>query len=386
MATSPRRRWATQEDEAMNDTVTDNAQIKREFNSEGEADAYVSVLMEDTPAANSVIPTRSNATIAGVLAMLLGIPVSVFLALLGALIAGTFITFMGLMIIRLLMIVLQFLPFDAKSVLEVIAGLVGMAVGMGLGGIAAGALTSRLGHTGRNANPRVASGIALVAMAIVTFGMVAGNLGYNEQIPAFLRSWIGALLVIAVCVPGFITAFLHAKEGVEGRVYCAECNGIIAKTHDWYLSSPDTKVIRKRILERLLPYLPSQVVTVKPLSEEHGGTLEMHKCSGCKTPYLLLYRWFDGTYFQNGERHCYQKKRLVASSRLSNDVEKEVLSVDMQKPVDKPESTESPKDEVTTPSDTSNNIASDECPKGHGPLKLWQGKARCWTCGWPDKK
>ncbi len=26
------------------------------------------------------------------------------------------------------------------------------------------------------------------------------------------------------------------------------------------------------------------------------------------------------------------------------------------------------------------------CPHGHGPLKIWDGKPRCWTCGWPDKK
>lgn len=28
---------------------------------------------------------------------------------------------------------------------------------------------------------------------------------------------------------------------------------------------------------------------------------------------------------------------------------------------------------------------TEECPRGHGPLGDWQGKARCWTCGWPDK-
>jgi hypothetical protein len=25
------------------------------------------------------------------------------------------------------------------------------------------------------------------------------------------------------------------------------------------------------------------------------------------------------------------------------------------------------------------------CPRGHGPLRQWEGKPRCWTCGWPDK-
>lgn len=25
------------------------------------------------------------------------------------------------------------------------------------------------------------------------------------------------------------------------------------------------------------------------------------------------------------------------------------------------------------------------CPRGHGPLKLWDGLPRCWKCGWPDK-
>lgn len=25
------------------------------------------------------------------------------------------------------------------------------------------------------------------------------------------------------------------------------------------------------------------------------------------------------------------------------------------------------------------------CPRGHGPLKIWDGKLRCWTCGWPAK-
>jgi hypothetical protein len=25
------------------------------------------------------------------------------------------------------------------------------------------------------------------------------------------------------------------------------------------------------------------------------------------------------------------------------------------------------------------------CPRGHGLLKDWQGKKRCYTCGWPDK-
>jgi len=26
-----------------------------------------------------------------------------------------------------------------------------------------------------------------------------------------------------------------------------------------------------------------------------------------------------------------------------------------------------------------------ECPRGHGPLKAWEGKPRCWTCGWPER-
>ena len=25
-----------------------------------------------------------------------------------------------------------------------------------------------------------------------------------------------------------------------------------------------------------------------------------------------------------------------------------------------------------------------DCPHGHGPLKEWEGKMRCWTCGWPE--
>ncbi len=25
------------------------------------------------------------------------------------------------------------------------------------------------------------------------------------------------------------------------------------------------------------------------------------------------------------------------------------------------------------------------CPRGHGELKPWDGKPRCWTCGWPEK-
>lgn len=24
------------------------------------------------------------------------------------------------------------------------------------------------------------------------------------------------------------------------------------------------------------------------------------------------------------------------------------------------------------------------CPNGHGPLRDWEGKPRCWTCGYPD--
>jgi hypothetical protein len=24
------------------------------------------------------------------------------------------------------------------------------------------------------------------------------------------------------------------------------------------------------------------------------------------------------------------------------------------------------------------------CPKGHGELKRWEDKYRCWKCGWPD--
>ncbi len=26
-----------------------------------------------------------------------------------------------------------------------------------------------------------------------------------------------------------------------------------------------------------------------------------------------------------------------------------------------------------------------QCPNGHGPLKEWDGKLRCWKCGWPYK-
>lgn len=26
------------------------------------------------------------------------------------------------------------------------------------------------------------------------------------------------------------------------------------------------------------------------------------------------------------------------------------------------------------------------CPKGHGKLKLWDGKLQCWECGWPNPK
>lgn len=26
------------------------------------------------------------------------------------------------------------------------------------------------------------------------------------------------------------------------------------------------------------------------------------------------------------------------------------------------------------------------CPEGHGQLKPWEGRPRCWTCGWtPDR-
>jgi GTPase SAR1 family protein len=25
------------------------------------------------------------------------------------------------------------------------------------------------------------------------------------------------------------------------------------------------------------------------------------------------------------------------------------------------------------------------CPRGHGPMKIWEGKLRCWTCGYPDR-
>ncbi len=27
----------------------------------------------------------------------------------------------------------------------------------------------------------------------------------------------------------------------------------------------------------------------------------------------------------------------------------------------------------------------EQCPRGHGPLSEWGGKARCWTCGYPEK-
>ena len=25
------------------------------------------------------------------------------------------------------------------------------------------------------------------------------------------------------------------------------------------------------------------------------------------------------------------------------------------------------------------------CPRGHGPLQLWNGALRCWECGYPEK-
>jgi hypothetical protein len=28
-------------------------------------------------------------------------------------------------------------------------------------------------------------------------------------------------------------------------------------------------------------------------------------------------------------------------------------------------------------------IEGECCPEGHGPLRLWEGTPRCWTCGWP---
>jgi hypothetical protein len=35
------------------------------------------------------------------------------------------------------------------------------------------------------------------------------------------------------------------------------------------------------------------------------------------------------------------------------------------------------------------NICSNEqcgvCPRGHGPMKVWDGRPRCWTCGYSDK-
>jgi len=27
-------------------------------------------------------------------------------------------------------------------------------------------------------------------------------------------------------------------------------------------------------------------------------------------------------------------------------------------------------------------VLEPHCPRGHGPLREWQGKMRCWTCGW----
>lgn len=27
-----------------------------------------------------------------------------------------------------------------------------------------------------------------------------------------------------------------------------------------------------------------------------------------------------------------------------------------------------------------------ECPHGHGPLKMWEGQLRCWTCGWTEEQ
>ena len=25
-----------------------------------------------------------------------------------------------------------------------------------------------------------------------------------------------------------------------------------------------------------------------------------------------------------------------------------------------------------------------QCPRGHGELRAWEGRLRCWTCGWPE--
>lgn len=31
------------------------------------------------------------------------------------------------------------------------------------------------------------------------------------------------------------------------------------------------------------------------------------------------------------------------------------------------------------------NVNKEQCPNGCGELKSWDGKLRCWKCGWPDK-
>jgi uncharacterized protein with PIN domain len=31
-------------------------------------------------------------------------------------------------------------------------------------------------------------------------------------------------------------------------------------------------------------------------------------------------------------------------------------------------------------------IQGQPCPRGHGPLRSWEGVPRCWTCGWPFKQ
>lgn len=27
-----------------------------------------------------------------------------------------------------------------------------------------------------------------------------------------------------------------------------------------------------------------------------------------------------------------------------------------------------------------------DCPHGHGPLQNWEGRLRCWVCGWPEEQ
>lgn len=34
---------------------------------------------------------------------------------------------------------------------------------------------------------------------------------------------------------------------------------------------------------------------------------------------------------------------------------------------------------------TAKRAVAGTCERGHGTLRLWEGKYRCWTCGWPLK-